>query len=97
MDWDRLKRDFPEEWEEAHETHTFSQSGYGAKRRKQLEEIIETTKNDVLITINSGAEGSIEDARAGAALVEGLRLAIGVLYENDLLTAEGLLAAADVM
>ena len=96
MDWERLKRDYPEEWEEARETQLFAVSEYGKKCRERIDQQIEDAKNDMVATINSGEPDSIELARAAAALIDGLRLAIGVLYENDLLTAEGLLASEGI-
>lgn len=96
MDWERLKRDYPEEWQDARETQVFAASEYGKKCKEKLDRQIEEAKNDMVATINSGEPDSIELARAAAALIDGLRLAIGVLYENDLLTAEGLLASEDL-
>jgi hypothetical protein len=96
IDWEKLANLYPEEWEAARETHSFANSDYGIKRRKELEAIISTTKDDMVATINSGEPDSIELARAAASLIEGLNLAIGVLYQNDLLTAEGLLASEEL-
>lgn len=96
MDWERLKRDYPEEWKEARETQIFAASDYGKKCRERIDKQIEDAKDDMVATINSGEPDSIELARAAAALIDGLRLSIGVLYENDLLTAEGLLASEEL-
>jgi len=96
IDWDRLQKLFPEEWEDAHETHGFANSPYGKKRREQLESIIEDTKDMMVSAINSGLPTSIEDAKAAAALIDGIKQAIGVLYEDDLITAEGLLASKEI-
>lgn len=96
IDWEKLQKLHPEEWEEAHETHGFAHSPYGKKRREQLEGIIEDTKDLMVAAINSGLPTSIEDAKASAALIDGIKQAIGVLYENDLITAEGLLASEEI-
>ena len=89
INFEALEKLDPELYIRAKECLAFRGSDFGKYIQGHFEELIDVTKSTVVSAIN---QGNLEDAKAGAALVDGLTVALRILYEEPLEEAEALTA-----